>query len=150
MVNVSGVSAQTVSVLGEIQSTGKVFINSSTGQWMTAMPTYPLLHNTGIKTENGIAAIFFKDASRLDLSQETIVTVAHTSSTHSVKLSHGIVQFNISPSSSLSVSTASADILVNAGKEAVVGKITVRGTCIEVESFAGDIQVIPLQQEQDC
>jgi hypothetical protein len=107
------------------------------------MPTYPLLNNSGIKTEDGIAAIFFKDASRLDLSRETIVTVAHSSSTHSIKLSHGIVLFNISPSSSLSVSTASADILASAGKEAVAGKITVRGPCIEVESFAGDIQVTP-------
>ncbi len=39
------------------------------------MPTYPLLQDTGIRTEDGSASIFFKDGSRVDLSTDTIVSV---------------------------------------------------------------------------
>lgn len=141
LVNITGASAQTVAVHGEIQSTGKVFINSSTGQWSPAMPTYPLLHDTGIKTEDGIASILFKNGSRVDLSRNTVVSIASAQPGYIIELKEGVISFNITPSSSLSVSTASAGILARGGKEAVIGNINMRGTCVEVKSFTGDIQI---------
>jgi hypothetical protein len=140
LANIASLSAQAVPVLGEIKSRGKVFISSSTGQWSPAMPTYPLLNDTGIKTEDGVASIFFKDGSKVDLSSGSVVSVVSTPQSHTIKLTQGVISFNVTPSSSLSVSAASADILAIGGKEPVLGNITVRGTCIEVKSFTGNIQ----------
>ena len=141
LINITNLSAQTVPVLGEIKSSGRVFISSSTGQWSPAMPTYPLLNDTGIKTEDGVASIFFKDGSKVDLARDSVVSVASAPPGHTIKLTQGVISFNITPSSSLSVSAASADILAIGGKEPVLGNITVRGTCMEVKSLTGNVQV---------
>jgi hypothetical protein len=122
LVNVAGVSAQTVAVLGELQSTGKVFISSSAGKWSPAMQTYPLLQATGIRTEDGSASIFFKDGSRVDLSRDTIATIAGEVPNYTIQLAKGILAFSIKPISSLSVSTPSASISVNS-TEGIVQKV---------------------------
>ena len=141
LLNITSLSAQTVPVLGEITSSGKVFISSSTGQWSPAMPTYPLLNDTGIKTEDGVASIFFRDGSKVDLSSRSVVSVVSMPQGQTIRLTQGVISFNIPPVSSLSVSAASADILAIGGKEPVLGNISVRGTCIEVKSFTGNVQV---------
>ena len=142
LVDVAGVSAQTVPVLGEIQSTGKVFISSPDGKMSAATPTYPLFQDTGIKTEEGNSLVFFKDGSRVDLSRDSLIMSIHFEAPdYTIRLAQGVMVFNISSLSTLTVSTASAGILVSGGKEAVVGSITVSGKCTEVKSFAGDIQV---------
>ena len=122
LVNIAGVSAQTVAVLGELQSTGKVFISSSAGKWVPAMPTYPLLQDTGIRTENGTASIFFKDGSRVDLSRDTVVSIAGGAPNYAIHLAKGVIVFSIKPVSSLSVSTPSASISVNS-KDNIVQKV---------------------------
>lgn len=141
LINLASLSAQTVPVLGEIKSRGKVFMSTSTGQWSPAMPTYPLLSDTGVKTEDGVATIFFKDGSKVDLSRDTVVSVVSRQPGHTVRITQGVISFNIAPSSSLSVSAASADILAIGGKGPVLGNVTVNGTCIEVRSFSGTVQV---------
>ena len=152
LVNIAGVSAQTVAVLGELQSTGKVFISSSTGKWSPAMPTYPLLQDTGIRTEDGSASIFFKDGSRVDLSRDTIVSIAGGAPNYTMHLAKGVIAFSIKPISSLSVSTPSASISVNS-KDNIVQKVGYeKSSCIlgvissnekgtEVRSISGRILV---------
>ena len=152
LVNIAGVSAQTVTVLGELQSTGKVFIGSSNGKWTPAMPTYPLLENTALRTEDGSASIVFKDGSRVDLSRDTIATVSGSSADYTVTLAQGVIAFNMGPSSSLSVTTPAARITVNsksdlvqkvgytkAGRVLGVISATEKGT--EVRNISGKILV---------
>lgn len=122
LVNIAGVSAQTVAVLGELQSTGEVFMSSPTGQWSPAMPTYPLLQDTGIRTEDGSASIFFKDGSRVDLSKDTIVSIGGGAQNYTMHLAKGVIAFSIKPISSLSVSTPSASISINS-KDNIVQKV---------------------------
>ena len=122
LVNIAGVSAQSISVLGEIKSSGKVFIGSASGKWSSAMPTYPLLENTAIRTEDGSASITFKDGSRVDLSRDTIATVSGSSADYMITLAQGVIAFNIGPSSSLSVTTPTAHVSVNS-KNALVQKV---------------------------
>lgn len=122
LVSVAGAFAQTVPVLGEIKSFGKVFIGSSTGQWSSALPTYPLLENTALRTEDGSASIAFKDGSRVDLSRDTIATVSGSSADYMITLAQGVIAFNIGPSSSLSVTTPTAHVSVN-GKNDLVQKV---------------------------
>ena len=122
LVNIAGVSAQSISVLGEIKSSGKVFIGLSNGQWSSALPTYPLLENTAIRTEDGNASISFRDGSRVDLSRDTVATITGSSADYVINLAQGVIAFNISPSSSLSVSTPTASISVNS-KNGLVQKV---------------------------
>ena len=152
LVIVAGVSAQTVAVLGELQSTGKVFISSSTGKWSPAMQTYPLLRDTGVRTENGSASIFFKDGSRVDLSRDTVVSISGEAPDYTMQLAKGIIAFRIKPISSLSVSTPSARISVNSGEEIVqkvgheksspvLGVISASEKGTEVRNISGRILV---------
>lgn len=150
LVNIAG--AQTVAVLGELQSTGKVFISSSNGKWTPAMPTYPLLQGTGIRTEDGSTSIFFKDGSRVDLSRDTIVSIAGGAPNYTIHLAKGVIAFSIKPISSLSVSTPSATISVNSregivqmvGHEKsfpVLGVISSNEKGTEVRSISGRILI---------
>ena len=86
------------------------------------MPTYPLLQDTGIRTEDGSASIFFKDGSRVDLSRDTIVSIAGEAPNYTMHLAKGVIAFSIKPISSLSVSTPSASISVNS-KDNIVQKV---------------------------
>ena len=122
LVIINSVSAQTLGVLGEIQSTGTVFIGSSTGKWTPAASTYPLLKDTGIKTEDGSASIFFKEGSRIDLSRDTITSLNGDAPDFAIHLAKGVIAFSITSTSSLSVSTPSASIVVN-GKDGIVQKV---------------------------
>jgi len=152
MVNIAGVSAQNVSVLGEIQSSGKVFIGALNGKWSPAMPTYPLLQDTGIKTEDGSATISFKDGSRVDFSRDTIASITGEAPNYSIHLAKGVIAFNITPAASLSVSTPSANTSVNirdghvqkvgyekSGRVLGVISATEKGT--EVKNISGKILV---------
>jgi hypothetical protein len=122
LVNIAGVSAQNVSVLGEIQAMGEVFIGSLNGEWSPAMPTYPLLQNTGIRTEDGRASISFKDGSRADFSRDTIASINGEAPNYSIRLAKGVVAFNITSAASLSLSTPSANISVN-NRDGLVQKV---------------------------
>jgi hypothetical protein len=122
LVNITGASAQTVAVLGELQSTGKVSIKSPADKWTPAMPTYPLLQGAGIRTEEGSTSVFFKDGSRVDLSRDTIVSISGEMRDYSIHLAKGVIAFSIRPLTSLSVSTPSAGISVNS-KDGIVHKV---------------------------
>lgn len=122
LVTIGGVSAQNLGVFGEIKSTGKVFIGSSSGNWSPAMPAYPLLQDTGIRIEDGSASIFLKDGSRVDLSRDTIVSISGEAPNYTINLAKGVLVFSITPTSSLAVSTPSASILVNS-KDGIVQKV---------------------------
>lgn len=152
LVNVADVSAQNVSVLGEIQSSGEVFTGSSNSKWSHAMPTYPLLQDTGIRTEDGKASIFFKDGSRVDFSRDTIASITGEAPNYSIHLAKGVIAFNITPAASLSVSTPSASISVNSrgghiqkvGYEKsgrVLGVISTTEKGTEVKNISGKILV---------
>jgi len=116
-------SAQSIAVLGEIKANGKVFIASSNGQWLSAPATYPLLQNTGIKTEEGSAALYFKEGSRIDLSKNSLAVVDGSGSNYTVLMSKGILAFNMAPGASLSVQTASASVSINK-KSSLVQKVS--------------------------
>ena len=152
LVNIAGVSAQNVAVLGEIQSSGKVFIGSSNGKWSPAMPTYPLLQDTGIRTEDGSASISFKDGSRIDFSRDTVASINGEAPNYSIHLAKGVIAFNITPAASLSVTTPSAGISVNSrnghilkvGYEKrgrVLGVISATEKGTEVRNISGEILV---------
>jgi hypothetical protein len=142
LVNIAGASAQNAAVLlGEIRSSGKVFILSSAGQWSPAMPAYPLLQNTGIRTEDGTASIFFKDGSRIDLSRNTIASITGEAPHYVIHVEKGSVAFSIAPSASLSLPELSADIVAGDIKDTVVGSVSVAGTCLQVENITGKMNI---------
>lgn len=120
---VAPASAQNITVLGEVRSYGKAFIASTTGQWISAPATYPLLQNTGIKTDDGSAGLYFKDGSRIDISKDSLAVVDGSSSQYTVQLSKGIAAFNVAPGSSLSLQTPSASVSVNK-RSALVQKVS--------------------------
>jgi len=149
---IAGVSAQNVPVLGEMHSTGKVFIGSSSGKWSPAVQTYPLLQDTGIRTEDGRSSIFFKDGSRIDLSRDTIVSISGEAQNYTIHLAKGVIAFSMTPVSSLAVSTPSASISVNssanivqkvgyAKASRVLGVISATEKGTEVRSISGRIEV---------
>ncbi len=120
---IAPVSAQSIAVLGEVKSNGKVFIESTGGQWLSAPAAYPLLQNTGIKTEEGSAALYFKDGSRIDLSRNSLALVDGSGSQYMIQMAKGILAFNLASGASLSVQTASASVSVNK-KNALVQKVS--------------------------
>jgi len=149
---IAGVSAQNVPVLGEMQSTGKVFIGSSSGKWSPAVQTYPLLQDTGIRTEDGRSSIFFRDGSRVDLSRDTIVSISGETPDYTIHLAKGIIAFSMTSASSLAVSTPSATISVNSNAHVVqkvgyekasriLGVISATEKGTEVRSISGKIEV---------
>lgn len=151
-VNIAGVSAQNITVLGEIKSSGKVFIGSASGKWSPAMPTYPLLENTALRTEDGSVSISFKDGSRVDLSRNTIATVNGSSTDYTITLAQGVIAFNVGPTASLSITTPTAQVSVNSNSNPVqkvsyekanrvLGVITVSEKGTEVRNITGKILV---------
>ncbi|MBI5076262.1 MAG: FecR domain-containing protein [Nitrospirae bacterium] len=120
---IAPVSAQSIAVLGEVKANGKVFIESTGGQWLSAPATYPLLQNTGIKTDDGSAALYFKDGSRIDLSKNSLALIDGSSGNYTVQMSKGTLAFNIAPGASLSVQTSSASVSVNK-KSSLVQKVS--------------------------
>lgn len=149
--SVSSVFAQSVNVLGEIKSTGKVFISSSNGGWLPAKTSYPLLENIGIKTEDGTAAVYFRDGSRTDIAKNSRASVSGSGSGYSVSLSKGVIAFNMTSTAALSVVTPSSTVSVNMmnspvqkvslSKERVLGAIAVTEKGTEVRSISGRISV---------
>lgn len=113
IIPVPSASAQSINTLGEIKTTGSVYIRSSVGEWMTAGKTYPLLQNSAIKTTDGSASLFFKDGARVDISNNSGAVISGSSSDHKIHLSQGIIAFNINASSSLSVATPSTTVFIN-------------------------------------
>jgi len=148
---ISGVYAESVDVLGEIKSTGKVFIASSNGGWLPAKASYPMLENTGIKTEDGTAALYFRDGSRADVSKNSIASVRGSGSDFSISLSRGVIAFNMTSMATLSVLTPASTVSVNVknspvqkvslSKERVLGAVAVSEKGTEVRSISGRIVV---------
>jgi hypothetical protein len=153
---VPSATAQNVTALGEIQTSGTVYIKSSDGRWVSAGPAYPLLPDTAIKTEEGAASIYFKDGSRVSLSKESAAIVDGAPGRYAVNLLNGVMVFNINPAASLSVATATANVTIgdNAGivqkvayekkgsvKGSILGAITVSDKGTEVRSISGPISV---------
>ncbi len=146
------VSAEDRTAFGELHAKGDVFIGSDDKTWMPSGSSYPLLQNTVIKTENGFASLFLNDSSRIDISKETVIAVHSSDADHTVKLSKGVVAFNIIPSSSLTVRTPSASVSVRKSGDVVhkvsisndgrvLGVITVSEKGTEVKSITGMITV---------
>lgn len=145
-------SAQSIAAIGEIITEGSVFIESSNNKWVSSGPAYPLLQGTAIKTENGVASLYFKDGSRVDLSKNTIAVIDGYSADYSIKLGKGVISFNISPSASLRVETASAFINISSKNDIVqkvgyekpqrsLGVISTNDKGTEVRNISGRIQV---------
>jgi len=122
-VGISSVSAQGISILGEIRTNGKVFIETSDGQWALSGPTYPLIQNTAIKTEDGTASVYFKDGSIVSLSRGTEAVIDGSQGHYGINLSHGVVAFNMIASSYLSVDTVSGRVVVS-NKKGLVQKVS--------------------------
>ena len=150
--------AQTVPVLGEMRTTGRVLIEESKGKWFTAMPNYPLLQDSNIKTEDGTASLYFKDGSRIDLGKNTTAVVGGSSGNYIIGLSKGLLAFNVSSLSSCSISTPSAGISMSREKnllqkvsfektERVLGFISVSEKGTEVRAISGKLYVSISQSE---
>lgn len=149
--NVSAVFAQSIDVLGEIRSTGRTFIASSSGGWLPAKAAYPLLDKTGIKTEDGTASLYFRDGSRADISKNSLASVTGSASDFSITLSKGVIAFNMTATASLSVLTPASTVSVNTknspvqkvslSRERILGAIAVSEQGTEVRSISGRIVV---------
>lgn len=150
--------AQTVPVLGEIRAMGRVFIEESRDKWRAAMPNYPLLQGTRLKTEDGTASLFFKDGSRIDLGKGTTALIGGSDGSYSMGLSKGLLAFNVNSLSSCTISTPSADIRAGRGKNVVQkvsageaermrGVISVSEKGTEVRVISGKLHVSTSQTE---
>ena len=145
-------AAQRVGVLGEIRTEGTVLVGSSGGQWTAVTSGHPLLPATSLRTEDGIASIYFKDGSRISLSKDTAAVFEGSAGDYSVSLSKGVMAFNIGPAASLSVTTPTGSISTR-NKNSIVQKVSYekdgriqgiistseKGT--EVRSVSGSLQV---------
>lgn len=144
--------AQTVQVLGEIKSNGMVYVAASNGQWMQAMQSYPVLPNTAIKTKDGMAAFLLKDSCRIDVNKNSSLTLNSPSpSVYAINIAEGTVAFNIKAGASLTITTPTSTVNVNAPGAAValkvsetkdgrvIGAVTVSEKGTEVRSISGRI-----------
>lgn len=120
---IAPVSAQSIVALGEVRTDGKVFIETTGKQWLSAPATYPLLQNTGIRIDEGSAALYFKEGSRIDLSGNSLVVVDGSNSQYTVQMAKGVLAFNMAPGASLTVQTASTSVSVNK-KNPLVQKVS--------------------------
>lgn len=146
------VLAEDVTAFGELNAKGEVFIGSDDASWMPSGPSYPLLQDSVIKTESGFASLFLNDSSRVDMSKETVIAISSFDADHTVKLSKGIIAFNIAPLSSLSIVTPSSIVSVRKSTDMihkvsvsddgrVLGAVTVSETGTDVKSISGTITI---------
>jgi hypothetical protein len=146
------VSAQAIMALGELNAKGEVFVGSSDGKWTPSGSTYPLLQNTAIKTKDGLASLFLIDGSRIDLSKETIAVVDGNPADYTMKLSKGIIAFNVMSASSFTVTSPSSIVLIGKSTDVlhkvsvknegrVLGVIIVNDKGTEIRSIAGTMTV---------
>jgi hypothetical protein len=142
------VSAQSIMALGELNAKGEVFVGSSDGKWAPSGSTYPLLQNTSIRTKDGFASLFLIDSSRIDLSKETIAVVDGTPANVTMKLTQGVIAFNMVTSSSFTVTSPSSTISIGKSADVVhkvslknqkraLGVIIVNDKGTEIKSIAG-------------
>lgn len=155
---ISPASAQTITALGEVRTSGKVFIESSDGKWLPAPAVYPLLQGSAIKAEEGSASIFFRDGSRMDLSKDTVTSVNGSVGNMVISLAQGTVAFNVPPTAAFTVTTPSASVAVNSPKGMVqkvtfekpvrvLGTVTAGEKGTEVRSISGRMIVTVSRSE---
>lgn len=143
--NVQHVYAQDELALGEMRVYGDVFIRSSTGNWMPAPNSYPILQNTEISTKKGSVSLYYKDGSRIDLSESTMASLGSANSRNTVHLAKGKLKVNTSPRSSFIFSSGTTDIVIKRsfGKrdvnpsERFLGIVSSDDKGIEVQSISG-------------
>jgi hypothetical protein len=78
--NVPHTSAMDELAFGEMSVYGDVFIRSSTGSWVSAPNSYPILNNMMISTGKGSVSLHYKDGSRIDLSASTMASLGSSNS----------------------------------------------------------------------
>ena len=144
LLSVQNLCAQEPSALGEMRSYGDVFIRSSTGEWMPAPATYPILQNTAISTGKGSALLYYKDGSRISLSESTMAVVDGTNADYTVHLAKGSLAVNSSPKASMIVKNGSTDVYINANpaeshnqSQRFLGTVYSKDTGIEMNSIVG-------------
>ena len=143
--NVQHVFAQDDLALGEMRIYGNVFIRSSTGNWMPAPSSYPILQNTVISTEKGSVSLYYKDGSRIELSESTRASLGRANSGNTVHLTKGKLAVNTSPGSSFIFSGGATDIVIKSsfGKggvnpaERFLGVVSSGDKGVEVQSISG-------------
>jgi hypothetical protein len=140
---VPAVTAQSISVLGDIVASGKVSIKTSSGEWTPSEVTYPLLQNTSIMIDEGNVYVYFRDGSRAELSKDTLVSIDGYNSDYSMILEKGFMRYNVRPSTSLTVVTASTSNLIDNKKGTVpsIGCIWAKDRVTETKSTKGNILV---------
>lgn len=97
---------------GEMRSSGKVYIESSTGKWQDIQPVYPLLKNTKLRTTDGVVLITIKDGSRIDISRDSELSIELSDSKYILNLLKGTITFNINSFTDFSILTPEANISV--------------------------------------
>jgi hypothetical protein len=125
--DVPAATTPSVSLLGEIKASGKVSFKSFNGRWVSSVPSYPLIKDTVIKTEDGTASIYFKDGSKIDIAKETVVVVGGSNRDLSTTLDKGILAFSIKSSTALMITTPTTTISVN-DKNGGIQKVSLEGT----------------------
>lgn len=145
------VLAQGITVIGEAKMYGKSFLKSADERWMSAPTTYPVVQDTAIRTDEGLAVVYFKDGSRASLSTDSEASIGGSFNQYKIDLARGRILFNIAPGASLSVEAGSASIFVNNKKivrkasyetlEHIRGAVTFGKNSIEVQSIAGLMSV---------
>ena len=138
-VSVSDSFAQAVGVLGEARNAGSTFIQSASGQWQVAPSSYPVLQETAIRTDRGTAAIYFRDGSRVSLSNGTEGVIGGSIGSYTVSLSKGTLVFNMVPAASLTTTAGMVEVSSEKGKSSGLISICRNGT--EVKNSSGTVNV---------
>lgn len=113
LILIPDVTASDTFAYGEVNSSGDVSIDSSTGKWVKMQRVYPLLKNTKLKTLEGVAFIQTKEGSRIDLSQNTELSMDSQLGKYEINLVSGTISFNITPAVSLNIITKDTNISVS-------------------------------------
>jgi hypothetical protein len=143
--SVQPVFAQNELALGEMRIYGNVFIRSSTGNWIPAPGSYPILPDTEIYTEKGSVSLYYKDGSRVDFSESTTAIISSTNASNTVHLAKGKLALNASPTSSFVITNNTSDIVIKSSfdngdsdlSERFLGTVSSRDKGIEVQDISG-------------
>ncbi len=134
-------------VLGELQSRGNVMISTSTGEWQKALPTYPVLQKTGLRTEDGTALMLLRGGSRIEIAKNSSLLVDGSAASYSMDMSAGSVAFSVDSNAAMTIATPHTTVTINSSSPPlqqsgrVLGVVTVSSQGTEVKGLSGRIVV---------
>ncbi len=147
------VYAGEIGPLGEVVSTGEAEVMTSSGDWSVMERAYPVLPGSTYRTGAGGLSFILSDGSRLEVGNQSELSITGERGRYSIRLARGGVAFNVTAATDLVIRTPDAVVEAPFDREEpminrvasvraqTIGAVLYDGGKTEVIGVEGDVRV---------